>query len=1609
MKNLNMITLLCLLLSIPYYLEAQITCASTTTNGSAAALNLYWVGHLEDGGGGNWSDPCSWRLDSVNGTERPLQAPRPVDNIFFDSTSFTAANRTVQIDADGFCASLTMDPTITNAFTLSGTGGAGRYLAIGSATNGGFNLIPSSTLTLTYTGEFRFVWGGTHDVDFNDHNLPCKLRFNGATGVFNLVSDLLSSSYDNHYYGNIPFLIQAGTFNSNNHSMDLMSLSLDGGVCNLGTSIVTLKGGMRRPYSSSNTALYTSLAGGGLQAANATLNFMDPNSFQGIRIHASDQFGDVNIVNAQYFSVAGVLNSVGDIDANTSFGCPGFTTTGDFKVYGNKIYTLGGNISVGSITQMAPISCATPMFFKSSNSVARVITSATNVNLQYAWFERIRGGNSASGGCSSGSITYTITDAVDIGGNTCVDLIEGAPQTIHWTGAGGDSLWSNASNWDLGCVPTPVDSVVFDNMTNKVVNLDVVGYCRSMTWVSDGSTGEFISPNNNQLYCYGFFTLNPTMNWNLTSDLFFLGENSTMDYSTQTLDNNIFVHNFSSYTLLSNLMNSAGKRLEIRQSSLTSVGHTIEIGKVYGYWGSSIFNLDNTTINLLDDTNAWYDYDGNFAVNPTNGSIVHFMHAAPQLGSYSSAAGRFVTLPPFTTQANSTLYARIATNASIEVLGDALLRGNAYLNGHNANGNQVANITVNGDLNITANTQVFLPDGASKKLTITGDINALGTSCLTTTIFKTITGGQIECDIQGTANLANVAIGGLDADGYTGQTVTNGTDLSGNDNWTIAAAATQTYYWRGDMTAPTAFNGNWDDANHWTTNVANTVGDGACVPTPADNVVFDNLSFSGSQTTVSVSGITAFHDLTITGSNVKWDGLTQIYCTGSMVTDATWSGNSMGNSSLTFSSSDVAGETISIDYVNFPMTIYFASNGTWTLGHKLDIHGRVVYFNKGNFHSAGFDVESVAGTSGLIIRDMTTMDLGNSKVYTKTWNTTQIGASTVFTAPDEVDFVANFWGEGLTYNNVHGSGTTVHFRGDGGTYKKVSFENNSYIYGSSTFDTIQYNAQVGVTKNHFLEAGQTQTLTSPDGQLIATGYPSGFLAIRSTTNAQSHIFKAFGSQMCVDYVNLYDIDANEDTDMGTTPTPTIYGGLNNSQTDLGGTLWDFTRGVFAAPTLNSGGDQEFCRRQTAYLEFTLGDDGPYDIIYDDGSTTDTIKAVPHGVGTYYHPVTPSGTTTYSVVGIYGDNCGNKISGTVFDATQTISFPTADVLSEDGDQSSCYLSDDNEWITFVSNNASERPIVSVQDVANGQSLGPTTAQVTVDASVQTYDGMLHYMQRHFGIEVDTNDQANVRFYFTDAELQALSTAYCGSPTCLSLQNLVVRKYDNNQMDFSGATSLLNILSRGSETTLPTDVTTTANVHYIEVETPSFSHFIIIPDTSATLPISLVDFKATAVDKKVRLNWITQTEINNDYFTIERSADGLMWEAIEEVKGAGNAVQTQYYNAWDNMPYEGTSYYRLKQTDFDGTYSYSPIRAVSIDGLGQGISMFPNPAKDQLVIQSLEEKITAIQLFDALGKRVVLMPKVATNTFVFNVEHLLSGIYTVQIQTKGKTITKKLTIH
>jgi len=169
----------------------------------------------------------------------------------------------------------------------------------------------------------------------------------------------------------------------------------------------------------------------------------------------------------------------------------------------------------------------------------------------------------------------------------------------------------------------------------------------------------------------------------------------------------------------------------------------------------------------------------------------------------------------------------------------------------------------------------------------------------------------------------------------------------------------------------------------------------------------------------------------------------------------------------------------------------------------------------------------------------------------------------------------------------------------------------------------------------------------------------------------------------------------------------------------------------------------------------------------------------------------------------------------------------------------------------------------------------------------------------------------------------------------------------------------------------------------------------------LPIELLSFSATAKSKTVQLDWRTATELNNAFFEIERSANGRDFTEIGKIAGAGTSLVPLDYTFTDPLPLTGWNYYRLRQVDFDGQFSYSPIQAVLMvkDGDAVRMLLFPNPAANALNLKTdaLIQPGDRLEIYDYTGRQVRSFSASEVINSPMDISQLPAGTYTVRLRT------------
>ncbi len=176
----------------------------------------------------------------------------------------------------------------------------------------------------------------------------------------------------------------------------------------------------------------------------------------------------------------------------------------------------------------------------------------------------------------------------------------------------------------------------------------------------------------------------------------------------------------------------------------------------------------------------------------------------------------------------------------------------------------------------------------------------------------------------------------------------------------------------------------------------------------------------------------------------------------------------------------------------------------------------------------------------------------------------------------------------------------------------------------------------------------------------------------------------------------------------------------------------------------------------------------------------------------------------------------------------------------------------------------------------------------------------------------------------------------------------------------------------------------------------------------LPINLLDFSGECLPNQIRLNWETASETNNDYFSIERSKDGINWSEIGKISGTGNSSSSRKYFLDDKNWYNEISYYQLKQHDFSGvSRTYNPISVKNCFNGNEVLSIYPNPATNEIKINfngNIEQVINT-SIVDLFGR---IMHESSAYQSAINTENFEEGIYFLQLLLKSGNITRKFLI-
>ena len=285
-----------------------------------------------------------------------------------------------------------------------------------------------------------------------------------------------------------------------------------------------------------------------------------------------------------------------------------------------------------------------------------------------------------------------------------------------------------------------------------------------------------------------------------------------------------------------------------------------------------------------------------------------------------------------------------------------------------------------------------------------------------------------------------------------------------------------------------------------------------------------------------------------------------------------------------------------------------------------------------------------------------------------------------------------------------------------------------------------------------------------------------------------------------------------------------------------------------------------------------------------------------------------------------------------------------------------------------------------EFVNAPALGNTI--ITRYASVFVQNGSsTGRIQRYYNIEPTNNSSLNasVRFYYLDAELNGIDEA-----------TALLWKSTNNGQTW---------------TTMQPDARNTT-LNYLQKDgVDDFSLWTIGgANLNSPLPVVFTSFNAECKQEGAHLVWSTAMEQNSDVFIIEKSKDGFSWNEVGTIDAKGTAADYKF-----NDKEAGTAYYRLKQVDVDGTFTYSKIIRSDCEIKKITVMLYPNPASEftELVFNSAKAFNTTIQVFNNNGqlvKQLQTAVQQGNNKVRINLPGLSSGTYMIRINHEELNVTK-----
>lgn len=1175
--------------------------------------------------------------------------------------------------------------------------------------------------------------------------------------------------------------------------------------------------------------------------------------------------------------------------------------------------------------------------------------------------------------------------------------LSGVRNVVRWNGSV-SSAWGTAANWT---------TISGTNMSNRVP-----------TSTDAAQIG------------YAAFTNNPTITSAQTINVLRYG---SVQGSTLTISS-------GSLTTIGSIMGvwtgSQSHTLDVSSSTLT-VGTNVDLSDdISGH--DILLKIGSGTATINYDLNQSATGSVNFTGNGTLSIGGHYNYTAGNFtagtGTVIYTAGESQTVAPLTY--NNLSFTKSTERATIS----SAITVNGNLTTSTGGELEVSNtLTVGGNITIGASTTVletgviinvggnFTTTGAFTADNGTVNFNGSGNQTVNANTFNNITVNKSAGTLSLTGNLIlnsdlSLTSGTLDLSTYTADRSSPGGILTLSASTTLKIAGSVNF--PGSYITNTISNSNTVEYNG---TIAQSVADvdygnltftngGASAKTLLGDIQLNNdlLINSGATLDPSTFNVTLYGNFTNNGTFTP--STSTLILNGTSKTISGTGVLTLNNLTVTGGSYTVSNATSSITGNLFidvaPSSISFGT-GTVTLDGDLTNKGSLT--SSGTLNISGTRVQTLSligaitsASTGIVNFNGTVLPISNStsppSFYTVNINNT--GGAFAPVQPWTVVKAITI-ASGVT---VDFTALTHTFYGD--------FTNNGTVLSSGKlkFTPLLTGAPFPASATVNLDAGGGSFTSTGEVEFTGTAPITVVSSNPALNNVTITNTNAAGITPQASWTIGQDIliGPNATFNGGTALSHTIVGNLTNNGTLSGGTSTIAFSGVPASMngvgsttfnnlTIATGADISL--NKSISITGNLVNNGTFTTtgrtVAFSGSTASTISGTTGSVTFFDLDQNKSGSTTSLSIPAVVTNELSLING-VINTTATNILTLNDDATATSSISTSYV---NGPMEKIGDDAFEFPVGnsgayrSIAISAPALTTDKFTAQYYYADPNASYDITLkdatldHVSRKEYWILNRTNGTSNVNVTLTWNTNSAVD----------NLADLSVARWDgtkwkdHNNGGTTGNTSAGTIVTSGVVT--------------------AFSPFTHGSHTTNNpLPITLLYFDAIPKNGRVQLKWITGTEINNDYFTVERSAEGINFEPLQKITGSGNSNVTLHYETTDEYPLNGISYYRLRQTDFDGKFTFSPVRSVDFSANEFDFTVFPNPAHAGLVNAKLNgkegDKIIVV-LYDSQGNEVYSLVQMITKTGEVEVAldpsgKLSPGIYLVNASSDNKLLRKKLII-